>query len=283
VQEQRSKGQRIGFVPTLGGLHAGHGELIRASAQDGLFTVTSVFVNPAQFGPNEDFGAYPRTEEADLALAAEAGSKLVWFPQVADIYPHGTGKVGTEVGGMIIDPGPMGRVMCGASRPDFFPGIMTVVMKLFNLVQADAGYFGEKDWQQLSLIRSMVEDFHVSIRVESVPTQRDPDGLAMSTRNKYLRPADREIALSLSRAIALARTCYRDGLSAHDCADRVRRSFPAELELDYVDLRNGRTLQLVEHMDDATRIFLAGWMDGVGSDGKSRVRVRLIDNDSVSM
>lgn len=282
LADQRFAGRTIGFVPTLGGLHRGHGKLIQSSARDGHFTMASIFVNPAQFGPNEDFGAYPRTEEEDFELARDAGADVVWYPSVHDIYPHMSGQVGSEVGGMLIDPGMPGRIMCGESRPNFFPGVCTVVMKLLNIASADRVYLGEKDWQQLSIVRRMVADFHMPTTVQGVPTQRDADGLAMSTRNKYLREKDRHTALALVGAIRFAQAEFKaNRRCSASCRKSIVEDWPSELEIDYIDFRDGRTLEVTEVMDMHTRIFLAGWMQGVGADGISPIRVRLIDNASV--
>lgn len=243
--------------------------------------MVSIFVNPSQFGPNEDFSSYPRTEEADGIVAEESGADLVWYPSVRDIYPFSTGKLGSNVGGMLIDPGPNARVMCGASRPDFFSGVCTVVMRLFNLVRPTVAYFGEKDWQQLSLIQRMVQDFHMDVRVVGVGTMRDADGLAMSTRNKYICGDDRNSALTLVRCLQRAQHEYRDGLrSADDCRALLLSQWCSDLELDYLDFRDGRSLEPVTTMDDHTRLFVACWMRGTGG-GTQAVRVRLIDNASV--
>mmetsp|Transcript_46764 Transcript_46764/g.111219 ORF Transcript_46764/g.111219 Transcript_46764/m.111219 type:complete len:316 (+) Transcript_46764:48-995(+) len=278
----RQAGRSIGFVPTMGGLHAGHGELVRASSSAGHFTVASVFVNPAQFGPNEDFSAYPRTEEADRALAEEAGADVVWYPQADELYPFGKGQVGSEVGGMLVDPGPLGRILCGASRPDFFPGICTVVLKFFTAVRPDVAFFGEKDWQQLALIRRLAKDFLLPTQVVGVPTQRDSDGLAMSTRNKYLRSEDRPVALSLVGAIRLVQKEFREGrTSASACSQLLQNHWPERLEVDYADFRDGDTLQPVDTLDSNSRLFLASWLEVPQGDGRI-VRVRLIDNGSVA-
>jgi pantoate--beta-alanine ligase len=189
------------LVPTMGALHDGHRALLRAArAVPGARVVVSVFVNPLQFGPGEDLDRYPRTLDADVALSAEEGADLVFAPSAAEMYPGGKPRV-------TVDPGPAGQVLEGEFRPGFFGGVLTVVMKLFALVRPDVAVFGDKDAQQLALIRAMVTDLDLGLSITAVPTVREPDGLAMSSRNRYLSAAERTTALALSRAL-------RAGLSA---------------------------------------------------------------------
>jgi len=193
VAAARARGLKIGLVPTMGALHPGHVSLVEASARACGFTVVTVFVNPTQFGPKEDFAKYPRTLEADVAQVAAAGADLVFAPSVDEVYPAGNATF-VEIGG-VAEP------LEGECRPGHFRGVATVVLKLFNMVGADVAYFGQKDYQQTLVVRQMVRDFNVPITVEVRPTVREPDGLALSSRNVYLSPAERKQALALGRAL----------------------------------------------------------------------------------
>jgi pantoate--beta-alanine ligase len=187
----------VAVVMTMGALHAGHAALLRKARAEAASVVMTIFVNPLQFGPAEDFDRYPRTLETDLELARAEGVDLVFAPAREAVYPHGEPAVR-------VDPGPFGDQLEGASRPGFFHGVLTVVNKLFHLTRPDAAYFGEKDYQQLLLIRAMVRDFDLPIDVRGVPTVREPDGLALSSRNRYLSAEERQQALVLHRALAAA-------------------------------------------------------------------------------
>jgi pantoate--beta-alanine ligase len=185
------------LVPTMGALHAGHRVLLRAASELAGPTgnvAVSIFVNPLQFGPGEDLDRYPRTLDADLAMCAEEGARLVFAPSAAEMYPGGEPEV-------TVDPGPAGQVLEGKFRPGFFGGVLTVVLKLFNLTRPDVAVFGQKDAQQLALVRRMASDLNLGVVIESVPIVRDADGLAVSSRNAYLSPGDRTQALALSRAL----------------------------------------------------------------------------------
>ncbi|WEV26927.1 pantoate--beta-alanine ligase [Streptomyces sp. 71268] len=210
---------RTAVVMTMGALHAGHASLIRAArarvGDEGLVTVT-VFVNPLQFGAGEDLDRYPRTLEADLELAAEAGADIVLAPPVRDVYPGGEPEVR-------VTAGPMGERYEGASRPGHFDGVLTVVAKLLHLTRPDVAFFGEKDAQQLAVIRRMVTDLNFPVRVVGVPTVREADGLALSSRNRYLAPAERTTALALSRALFAG----RDALAAANGAPTPATADPA--------------------------------------------------------
>ena len=218
------------LVPTMGALHAGHQRLLRAArtlAAPRGSVVVSIFVNPLQFGPAEDLDRYPRTMEEDLALCAREGADLVFVPAAAGMYPGGRPEV-------TVDPGPAGRLFEGEFRPGFFGGVLTVVLKLLHLTRPDVAVFGQKDAQQLALVRRMVTDLDLDVVIEPVPTARDADGLATSSRNRYLSAADRAVALALPRALAAgqARACGGTAAvlaAAHD----VLRAEPA-LAVDYV-------------------------------------------------
>jgi len=199
----RREGRRIGLVPTMGALHAGHASLMERACAECEFVVVTIFVNPLQFGPSEDFQRYPRPIEKDAAICAEKGVDLIFAPEVSEMYaaPQLTFVEVTRVTDHL----------CGAFRPGHFRGVATVVLKLFNIVQADFAYFGEKDYQQLCVIRRMVEDFNLRIGIVPVPTFREKDGLAMSSRNIYLSAAERAAAPALFRALTLAREKIASG------------------------------------------------------------------------
>jgi pantoate--beta-alanine ligase len=228
------------LVPTMGALHPGHRALLRAArarAGPGPATgsvIVSIFVNPLQFRPGEDLGRYPRTLEADLAMCADEGVRAVFAPSAAEMYPGGRPEV-------TVDPGPMGRVFEGEFRPGFFGGVLTVVLKLFHLTRPDVAVFGEKDAQQLALVRRMVRDADLDLAVESVPTVRDADGLATSSRNRYLSAADRALALALPRALRAGAARAGGGADAAlAAAQEVLRAEPA-LAVDYVAVVDPRT------------------------------------------
>jgi pantoate--beta-alanine ligase len=222
----------VGLVPTMGALHAGHDALLHAAVADCASVVATLFVNPMQFGPSEDLARYPRSLDADLAMCAAAGVDLLWTPEVVDVYPHGEAVV-------TVDPGPLGRELEGAVRPTHFAGVLTVVAKFVNLVRPDRAYFGEKDYQQLTLIRRMALDLELSAHVVGVPTVREADGLALSSRNVYLAPDERQRALVLSRSLAAGRNVAQAGGGAEAVLTAARAVLAAEPEvaLDYLDLR----------------------------------------------
>ena len=199
----RRKGKTIGFVPTMGYFHAGHVSLMKASVKDHDVTVVSLFVNPIQFGPNEDLAKYPRDLEHDTALADTAGVDFLFVPSVDQMYPQ---PLLTYV-----DAGRMGDMLCGASRPGHFRGVATVVSKLLNMVQPDAMYLGQKDAQQVEVLKKMVRDLNFPVRVKVCPTMREKDGLAMSSRNSYLSPAERVHAPAIYKALCYARKMVADG------------------------------------------------------------------------
>jgi pantoate--beta-alanine ligase len=225
----------------MGALHAGHRALLRAAraaAGPSGSVIVSIFVNPLQFRPGEDLDRYPRTLDDDLAMCAREGVRAVFAPSAAEMYPAGPPQV-------TVDPGPAGQVFEGEFRPGFFGGVLTVVLKLFHLVRPDVAVFGEKDAQQLALVRRLVADTDLGLAIEAVPTVRDPDGLATSSRNQYLSAADRELALTLPRALRAgqARVAAGDGhgaAAALAAAQEVLRGEPA-LAVDYVAVVDPRT------------------------------------------
>jgi pantoate--beta-alanine ligase len=217
----------LALVPTMGALHGGHAELIRrASALAGTVAV-SIFVNALQFGPAEDLDRYPRTPEQDLALLTELGVGLVFAPSAAEMYPDGRPAV-------TVEPGPLGNLLEGASRPGHFAGVLTVVTKLLNLVRPHVALFGEKDYQQLALIRRTVADLELGVDIVGVPTVRDPDGLALSSRNRYLTPQQRTQALALSRAL---RAGAEEGPNGAGAVLKAATEELRGLEVDYLALR----------------------------------------------
>ena len=203
VLSARRVGHRIGFVPTMGALHAGHAELVRVAKKEANFVVVSVFVNPTQFGPNEDYARYPRTLDADRGISADAGADLIFAPSTGEMYPP-TAVTCVEVAGL-------DGVLCGPRRPGHFRGVATVVLKLFNIVQPDVAVFGAKDAQQAIILRKMVADLNVPVEMVIAPTVREADGLAMSSRNRYLSPAERALAPRIFAALSQLRDRVQAG------------------------------------------------------------------------
>jgi pantoate--beta-alanine ligase len=243
VAQARAAGRTIGFVPTMGCLHAGHLALVARARQEATFTVVSIFVNPTQFGPNEDFSRYPRTFEADRAACAAAGADLIFAPPPEDFYPAGA-STWVEVEG--ISSG-----LCGEFRPGHFRGVATVVAMLFNAVQADVAVFGQKDLQQLAVIRRMVRDLHFPLRVIAHETVREPNGVAMSSRNRYLSPEDLQRATAIPAALAVARGLVAGGETD---AARVRSAVAARLasepalRVQYVGIVDAETMAPVDRI-----------------------------------
>lgn len=222
---------RVGVVMTMGALHQGHAALLRRARTEADRVVVTIFVNPLQFGPREDFGRYPRTLAADLAMCRAEGADLVFAPSTAEMYPAGRPEVR-------VDPGPRAEMLEGASRPGHFHGVLTVVLKLLNLTRPQLAFFGEKDYQQLTLVAAMVRDLDVPTTVVGVPTVREPDGLALSSRNRYLSASEREAALCLSRGLregAAAAAAGLDASGVRGAAFKIIDSTPG-VALDYLEL-----------------------------------------------
>ena len=261
----RRAGQTIGLVPTMGYLHEGHLSLIRAARAECDLVVMSLFVNPTQFGPGEDLERYPRDEERDLRLAGEAGADLVFAPAVGEVYAP-------DAATTVAVTGPLTDVLDGdpdSRGPEHFRGVTTVVAKLFNVVGPDVAYFGQKDAQQAVVIRRMVRDLDFPVRIGVLPTVREADGLAMSSRNAYLEPADRKRATALSRALAAAeRGAHSDSLAAGLDAARAELA-AAAIEPEYLEARDAETLEPAEELTD--RPVLVAVAARVGA-------ARLIDN-----
>jgi pantoate--beta-alanine ligase len=227
----RAVGRTVVFVPTMGALHAGHLELVRRAKRipGNPTVVASIFVNPLQFGPSEDLDAYPRTLDADLEALEQAGVELVFTPSVSDMYPEGAQ--------VTVHPGPLGDELEGASRPGHFAGVLTVVTKLLNIVRPVYAFFGEKDYQQLVLIKALARDLNLDTKVIGVPTVRERDGLALSSRNAYLSEQEREHAVVLSAALtAGAHAAAHGGRAALDAATATLAARP-EVAVDYLELR----------------------------------------------
>jgi len=219
----------VALVPTMGALHEGHRALVRAARERAATVVVSVFVNPTQFGPGEDFDRYPRTWDADLAALAEEGADVVFHPPVDEVYPP-------DAVGVTVDPGPLGSVLEGAVRPGHFAGVLTVVAKLFGLVRPDLALFGEKDYQQFTLIRAMARELALGVEVVGVPTVREDDGLALSSRNRYLAPEQRSAAVTISAALRAGAAAGPGGPDAVRAAARAVLDAEPSLLQDYLEL-----------------------------------------------
>jgi pantoate--beta-alanine ligase len=238
VREWKAGGARIAFVPTMGNLHRGHISLIEAARRGADRFVASIFVNPMQFGPNEDFAHYPRTATQDAAMLSAAGCDLMFMPDAQEIYPQGYERA-TRV-----EVPDLSRILCGEFRPGHFEGVATVVAKLFNIVEPDIAVFGEKDFQQLTVIRRLVADMCYPIEIVGAPTVREPDGLAMSSRNQYLTAAERKIAPRLYIALQGAAQRLADGDRDYAAIERAGSGAldVVGFELEYFAVRDARTL-----------------------------------------
>jgi pantoate--beta-alanine ligase len=232
----REQGQRIGFVPTMGFLHEGHGALIRQSSARCDATVVSIFVNPNQFGPGEDLASYPRDLERDQSLCLETGASVLFIPEVAEIYPTG---FQTHV-----EPGRLAEPLCGKFRPGHFRGVATVVAKLFSIVQPDLAFFGQKDYQQAVVIRRMVRDLNMPVDVVVVPTVREADGLALSSRNTYLDEAGRKRSLALSQGLLAAKAAFDAGERKSTKLIELAKAPLAQVDkVQYLELVDAQTLE----------------------------------------
>ena len=267
LEDARGRGDRIGFVPTMGALHEGHLSLIRRAREENDIVVVSVFINPLQFGPSEDFDLYPRDLDTDAAKADEAGADLLFAPSADEMYPEG--EISSRV-----DPGPIGERLEGHFRPGFFVGVATVCVKLFNLVRPTRAYFGEKDAQQLAVIKQVVRELDIPLEIIGCPTIREDDGLAMSSRNTYLDPEARRAAAVLSRALFEAKDEANSGQrSAEILKKRVIETVRQEggVELQYVEVVDQETFQPIDELGEPSTIALAAFVGGA----------RLIDNVTI--
>ena len=264
VTHARNAGKRIGFVPTMGNLHSGHATLVTKAAQQADFVVASIFVNPLQFGAGEDLDTYPRTLAADQEKLLQAGCKLLFAPTVEEMYPGGT------TGQTRVSVPHLSEGLCGASRPGHFEGVATVVSKLFNMVQPDIAVFGQKDYQQLAVIRAMVQDLNMPIQIIGEPTVRAEDGLALSSRNGYLSAEQRAIAPVLYRSLSQIAAAIQAG--DHDFAklraEQIQQIEAAGLRMDYLEVRQGVNLRPATPEDRDVVILVAAYLG----------TTRLIDN-----
>ncbi len=263
-----TSGKKTTFVPTMGYLHEGHLSLLRAGRKAGDILVLSIFVNPLQFGEGEDLDVYPRDMARDLELARSCGVDIVFTPSENDLYPEGFGTW-VEVEGLT-------ETLCGLSRPGHFRGVTTVVNKLFNLVQPDMAFFGQKDFQQLAVIRRMVSDLNLGVEIMGMPIVREPDGLAMSSRNVYLDQNERRQALALVESIHLARAMYKEGeLRSEEVLYRVRARIDMEssARIDYARICHMDTLDNMGLITEESVLLLAVYVG----------KVRLIDNHRLGL
>lgn len=260
----KKEGKTIGFVPTMGYLHEGHVSLIRCSKKDNDITVVSIFVNPIQFGKNEDLDRYPRDLERDVEICTKEGVDYVFYPSADEMYPEGFSTY-VEVEGIT-------QRLCGAFRSGHFKGVTTVVAKLFNIVQPDRAYFGEKDYQQLKVIQKMVRDLNIDVEVIGCPLIREKDGLALSSRNKYLTPEERKSALSISRALFRAKQMFESGekdpSKVIDEVKRIISSQPLVKEIQYVEVVDPERLTPKKKLEKGDVVAVAVFVGNT----------RLIDN-----
>jgi pantoate--beta-alanine ligase len=266
LERPRLEGRTVGFVPTMGALHEGHLSLVRTSKRHTDVTVVSIFVNPTQFSPGEDFDAYPRDADADVALLAAEDVDILFLPTVDVMYPKGSDTR--------VEPGALATGLCGASRPGHFAGVATVVVKLFNIVRPDIAFFGEKDYQQLKVLQQVARDLDTGVRVVGCGIVREGDGLAMSSRNRYLSAEDRAHARVLSRALAAAHEAAFSGeTDAAALVRGLREAIEREdgVALEYAEVVDAETLQPIVLLERPARALVAA---RVGS-------ARLIDNVAI--
>lgn len=262
VNTLHGEGKRLALVPTMGALHAGHMALVTQAKALADHVIVSIFVNPIQFGPNEDLGRYPRQEVQDAALLNEAGVAALWLPDVATMYPQGFATS--------VSVARLGDGLCGAARPGHFDGVATVVAKLLTQVRPNLAVFGEKDWQQLAIIRRMVQDLNLDIEIVGAPIVRDGDGLALSSRNAYLSAEERSAALALPYGLQAAATQIEAGASVEPALDQAKQAILGAgfASVDYVALVDAASLEPLQTLDRQARIL-----------GAARIgTTRLIDN-----
>lgn len=263
VTSAKKAGKKVGLVPTMGALHEGHLSLIRQASKDNDVVVVSIFVNPTQFGPKEDFNKYPRPFTKDARLAKSAGANVIFNPSVEEMYPAGYQTY--------VEVGKITRGLCGASRPGHFRGVATVVSKLFNAVPADKAYFGQKDYQQVQVIKQIVQDLNIAVQVVTCPIIREQDGLAMSSRNQYLNAEERKSATCLYEALKVAKAMIKSRIKdTNKIKKEIRNIIESNLlsKVDYIEIVNAGTLDPVKVVKGKVVIALAVYI------GKTR----LIDN-----
>ena len=262
-QATKQEGRRLGFVPTMGALHEGHLSLVRAAKARCDVVAASIFVNPTQFGPNEDFSKYPRSFGTDRELLEKEGVELLFAPSVEEMYPEGAVTFVTVEG--------LSERLCGKSRPGHFRGVTTIVSNLFHITQSDLAFFGQKDAAQVAIIRRMVLDLNLGVEIVVCPIVREADGLAMSSRNAYLNPQERKSALVLSRSLAQVKKLFEQGERRTSKLGAAGRQIFAEepsVRLDYIEIVSPETLEPVEHITDPALVAVAAFVGGT----------RLIDN-----
>lgn len=261
----QKSGKTIGLVPTMGYLHEGHLSLIRAAREKSDFVIVSDFVNPTQFGPKEDYATYPRDEQADFEKCQSCGADILFMPTVDSLYPNGQGSTWVEVQNL-------GNILCGASRPGHFRGVATVVTKLLWLSHADYAFFGEKDYQQLTILKRMAQDLGCPTQIIGMPLVRESDGLAMSSRNVRLSPSARQQALSLNRGLKRARQLFMNGCrDAKKLVEEAQSEISAQpdTEIQYIEVADPESLEIFhDQVPDKTMMLMAVKVGGV----------RLIDN-----
>ena len=260
----REKGKSIGFVPTLGALHQGHLSLMERARRENDILIISIFVNPTQFGPGEDYRRYPRPFGKDRSLAHREGVDIIFYPSVSEMYGKGYSTY--------VEVEKFSKRLCGLFRPGHFRGVASVVCKLFNIVKPHVAYFGQKDYQQLRIIKKMVEDLNMEVEIRECPIVREPDGLAISSRNSYLSSQEREEALSLYRALKCAKSLIKAGSSVSDVISEMERVIQKEphAKIDYIEIVDPLTLEEVKTIGPGKKVLvaLAVWIGNT----------RLIDN-----
>lgn len=261
VSRWKSQGKSIGLVPTMGYLHRGHGSLVKKAAEENDVVIVSNFVNPTQFGKNEDLNSYPRDLDADCKLCESLGADLMFCPQPQEMYDNPLAFVNIDL---------LSQWLCGKSRPVHFRGVCTVVTKLFNITKADRAYFGEKDAQQLLIIRKMVKDLNFDVEVVGCPIVREADGLAMSSRNAYLNEQERKAAKCLSKSVELGKSKIKKGMIAQELKDYMKEVIESEplAEIDYLEVVDLNILQPVDRIDESVLVAMAVNFD----------KARLLDN-----
>lgn len=268
VKQYKKEGLTVGLVPTMGALHKGHLSLIKKATTHCDRVIVSVFVNPIQFGPNEDFAKYPRTLEADYNLCVQNGVDIVFSPSPEEMYGEGF-ILSNDNLTYVCPPFNFTDKLCGKSRIGHFDGVCTVVNKLFNITQPDFAFFGEKDAQQLIIIKKMVKDLNIPVEIIPCPIVREDSGLALSSRNKYLSEAGKLEALTLSKILNNIKACYKKGITETTALKETVFSFLNEnIELEYLEIYDACSLEESKHATDNSRVFIACKVDGV----------RLIDN-----
>lgn len=267
VARARSEGKRIALTPTMGNLHSGHAALVAKAAQRADFVVATIFINPLQFGPNEDLATYPRTLAADQEKLLQAGCNLLFTPSVEEMYPHGMADQ------TLVSVPHLSQGLCGASRPGHFEGVATVVSKLFNMVQPDLAIFGEKDFQQLAVIRAMVRDLNMPIQIIGEPTVRAEDGLALSSRNGYLNEAQRAAAPALYQAIRQTADAISAGEQDFDAllTSKKQQLEAAGFRIDYLEIRDATSLRPTTAENRDVVILAAAFLGKTRQIGRAHV------------